>query len=79
MIVYFTEFLEEKECAPATIEKYARDIKTFTKYLGNDKKITKQRLLAYKEWLIEKLLHFERKLYDSGIESVLDLYRDGTS
>ena len=53
MIVYFTEFLEEKECAPATIEKYARDIKTFTKYLGNDKKITKQRLLAYKEWLIE--------------------------
>ena len=53
MIVYFTEFLEEKECAPATIEKYARDIKTFTRYLGSDKKITKQRLLAYKEWLIE--------------------------
>ena len=53
MIGYFTEYLEEKECAPATIEKYARDIKTFTKYLGSDRKITKQRLLAYKEWLIE--------------------------
>ena len=26
MIVYFTEFLEEKECAPATIEKYAREM-----------------------------------------------------
>lgn len=52
MIGYFTEHLEEKECAPATIEKYLRDVKTFIKYLGNDRKITKQRLLEYKEWLI---------------------------
>lgn len=49
----FARYLGEKECAPATVEKYARDIKTFTKYLGSDKRITKQRLLDYKAWLIE--------------------------
>lgn len=49
----FAEYLREKECAPATIEKYTRDIRTFSGYLGSDRKITKQRLLEYKEWLIK--------------------------
>ncbi len=53
MIGYFEGYLGEKESAPATIEKYVRDIKKFTEYLGSDKKITKQRLLEYKTWLLE--------------------------
>lgn len=53
MIENFAEYLTEKENAQATIEKYIRDIKRFVGYLDGDMLITKQRLLAYKEWLID--------------------------
>ena len=43
----------EKECAFATIEKYMRDMKTFSAFLGEDRSITKQRLLEYKEYLLD--------------------------
>lgn len=53
MLEEFREYMEEKENAPATIEKYLRDVRTFLKYSGRETQITKEHLLKYKEWLIE--------------------------
>lgn len=48
----FEIFLRERESAPATIRKYLADIRTFCRYLGGDRRLSKQRILAYKEWLL---------------------------
>lgn len=48
----FTSYLY-RERAEATIEKYSTDIRTFYSFLGEDKKIDKNRLLEYKEWLVQ--------------------------
>ncbi len=48
----FEDYLYEKENARATIQKYKSDAGTFLRYLGNDRKIDKSRVLAYKEWLL---------------------------
>lgn len=48
----FEIFLRERESAPATICKYLADIRTFCRYLGGDRRLSKQRILAYKEWLL---------------------------
>lgn len=52
-ILEFEQFLYEKEHAKATIQKYRTDIQTFYKFLGEEKCVTKKRLLEYKEWLLE--------------------------
>ena len=48
----FEDYLYEKENTRATIQKYKSDAGTFLRYLGNDRKIDKSRVLAYKEWLL---------------------------
>ena len=48
----FEIFLRERESAPATVRKYLADIRTFCRYLGGDRRLSKQRILAYKEWLL---------------------------
>lgn len=48
----FREYLMEKENSALTIEKYIRDVKTFLKFAGEGSEINKEKLLAYKEWLI---------------------------
>lgn len=52
-ILEFRQYLVERENAPATISKYETDIRTFFSYLGDDREITKERILRYKAWLIE--------------------------
>ena len=48
----FEIFLRERESAPAIVRKYLADIRTFCRYLGGDRRLSKQRILAYKEWLL---------------------------
>lgn len=48
----FREYLQEKENSSATIEKYTRDMKKFWGFCGGDQEIGKERLLEYKEWLM---------------------------
>lgn len=40
--------------AETTISKYSTDLRCFLKFLGNSREVDKARLLAYKEWLIER-------------------------
>ena len=47
----FQEFLYERENSRATIRKYLTDIRTFYKFLGAERIISKGKLLEYKEWL----------------------------
>ena len=47
----FKRYLYERENAGATIQKYVTDIHTFFRYLGEDRTVDKQRIMAYKEWL----------------------------
>lgn len=54
ILLEFEQFLYEKENAKATIQKYKTDIQTFYKFLGEEKNITKRKLLQYKEWLLER-------------------------
>ena len=49
----FQQYLYERENARATIRKYMTDIRTFCRYLGKDREADKNRLLLYKEWLLE--------------------------
>ena len=48
----FREYLLERENAAATVEKYIRDVRKFFEYTGGGE-INKERLLAYKDWLVE--------------------------
>ena len=48
----FREYLMEKESSALTMKKYMRDVKTFFEFAGGGSEITKETLLAYKEWLL---------------------------
>lgn len=50
----FEHYLYERENAEATIRKYMTDIRTFFQYLNNDFRVDKQRIISYKEWLLER-------------------------
>lgn len=50
----FKTYLYERENAETTISKYSTDLRCFLKFLGNRREVDKARLLAYKEWLIER-------------------------
>lgn len=49
----FRYYLQERENSEATIEKYMRDVKKFMIFAGTDQPVGKEKLLEYKEWLIE--------------------------
>ena len=53
-IKQFKNYLTEEEKSSNTIEKYIRDVTTFSAWL-NGKEVTKQAVLQYKKELIEKL------------------------
>lgn len=52
----YRDYLVHEEKSIATIDKYLRDIRTFEKWLGEDLQITKEKVMAYKEWLAQ---HYE--------------------
>ena len=47
-------YLLEMEKSTATIEKYLRDIRKFSSWLGTDQEVTKERVIEYKHALIER-------------------------
>ena len=49
----FRYYLQERENSGATIEKYMRDVKKFMEFAGTEQPVDKERLLKYKEWLID--------------------------
>ena len=49
----FKRYLQERENAPATVEKYTRDIRTFIQYAGEYQGVDKGKILEYKQWLME--------------------------
>lgn len=50
----YKDFLYEEERSTSTINKYMRDIRSFYEYLPEDKMITKEVLVAYKQSLADK-------------------------
>jgi len=49
----FEIYLYERENAEATIKKYITDIKTFFRYLGDDLRIDKKKIMDYKKRLLQ--------------------------
>ena len=49
----YLDFLDREERSRATREKYERDIKGFYKFLGDNRLIEKERVIAYKTFLSE--------------------------
>ena len=49
----YRRYLADREKSIATIDKYLRDIRTFIHWLGEDRGITKEKVIAYKAWLLE--------------------------
>ncbi len=52
LLTEFTTYLVEEERSQATIEKYERDIRHFMAYIGEGEKITREKVLAYKQSLL---------------------------
>ncbi|MGL5437017.1 MAG: tyrosine-type recombinase/integrase [Lachnospiraceae bacterium] len=51
VIGIFKQHLMEEEKSNATIAKYVHDIEVFNNFLGNNQPITKERVMAYKDYL----------------------------
>lgn len=66
MIEYFSEYLQREEKAPATIEKYIRDIKGYANYAAEG--ITKESVTNYKEEILMK--HYAPRSINSMISSL---------
>lgn len=52
-LLEFEAYLYERENAEATIRKYKSDAGAFLRYLGEERRADKSRVMEYKEWLIE--------------------------
>ena len=52
-ILNFKHYLLSNEKSTATVEKYLRDVRAFSQYIGNDA-VTKEAAVAYKAHLIEE-------------------------
>ena len=50
-IDHYRRELMEAEKSAATVEKYIRDIRTFVQWLGDDRAVSKERVIQYKEYL----------------------------
>ncbi|MEG0274580.1 MAG: tyrosine-type recombinase/integrase [Longicatena sp.] len=50
----YRKYLKEEERSKATQEKYMRDVSAYYEFLPEDKVITKENLLAYKQYLSDK-------------------------
>ena len=54
LLKQFKEALEEDEKSAATCEKYLRDVRSFLRFVGEGRTITKEIVMAYKKSLPEK-------------------------
>lgn len=71
-ITGFTRALREEERAPATIEKYLRDIQAFTAWLDG-RAVTKELLSGWKEYLLTQ--HLSPSTINSKISAINSLLR----
>lgn len=67
----FHRFLVEEEKSSATIEKYMRDVRAFTSFIS-DEEITKERVIAYKNMLIDD--NYAPRSINSMLASVNSLF-----
>lgn len=49
----FQKYLNSEERSKSTIEKYTRDVKKFLQFLPEDKLVSKEQTLEFKNWLIQ--------------------------
>ena len=71
VISQFKKQLTQEERAPATIEKYLRDVKKFCSFAGIGVEITKETAIEYKRWLQQ---HYEINSANSMLAALnLDL------
>ena len=63
----YRTYLADREKSLATIDKYLRDIRTFQHWLGEDRSITKEKVIAYKAWLLE---HYKTSSANSMLVAV---------
>ncbi|MBT9778285.1 tyrosine-type recombinase/integrase [Clostridium sp. MCC353] len=54
MMAAFETYLIEEERSKATVEKYKRDIRAFYNWLPDEKLVTKECMMTYKQFLSEK-------------------------
>lgn len=52
-LIHFSDHLKREERAPATVEKYMRDVKAFAAWLDG-RKVTKELTAAWKEYLLDR-------------------------
>lgn len=69
--------LYEEEKSGATIEKYMRDIRKFYEFLGEDKNISKERVLKFKESLTGKYEKISANSILAAVNGFLQYYGYG--
>ena len=79
MLEGFREHLIQEEHARATIEKYMRDVRMFLLYLGDNRQITKGKVLEYKMWLMEKYAVRSANSMLAALNRFFCLYASGQS
>lgn len=50
----YMEYLRQQERSPATIAKYRHDIGVFLRWQGEESILTKEQVIAYKQWLVRR-------------------------
>ena len=73
LIQNYKAYLIEEEKAPATLEKYMRDIETFFRWL-NQRELDKKIVLAYKEYLMEVYAPASVNSIVSSLNSLFHFY-----
>ncbi|MEG0924490.1 MAG: tyrosine-type recombinase/integrase [Anaerovoracaceae bacterium] len=71
-ISMFIQNLREEEKSKATIEKYSRDVYKLYEWLGEDKMLTKERMVQYKEHLVKIYKPTSVNSILAGINSFLE-------
>lgn len=72
LISQFSSFLSHEERAPGTIEKYLRDVRTFTSWL-NGRDVTKETAAEWKEYLLK--MHYAPVTVNSMLAALNSLFR----
>lgn len=71
----YQSHLLEEEHSPQTIRKYIHDIAFFFSFLPAEAEISKEKVLAYKQELIQKYRPGQRQQHAGGLERLSQLYR----
>lgn len=70
----FHSFLREQEHCSRTIEKYMHDVKEFHAFLGEDRQVTKESVMDYKEYLRENYMVSSANSMIAALNCMLDFF-----